>query len=65
MRPFQAALDTCLGSLFFASLSVHGLRFTVYAASIFAHLSTFFFDLGVPLDAASSAPSTQWNTPLT
>ena len=31
MRLFQAALDTCLGSPFFASLSVHGLHFTVYA----------------------------------
>ena len=30
---FQAPLDTCLGSPFFASLSVHGLHFTVYAAS--------------------------------
>ena len=30
---FQAPLDTCLGSPFFASLSVHGLPFTVYAAS--------------------------------
>ena len=35
MRLFQAPLDTCLGSPFFASLSVHGLHFTVYAASIF------------------------------
>ena len=33
MRLFQAALDTCLDSLFFASLSVHGLHFTVYAPS--------------------------------
>ena len=33
MRLFQAALDTCLGSPFFASLSVHGLHFTVYAPS--------------------------------
>ena len=33
MRPFQAALDTCLDSPFFASLSVHGLHFTVYAPS--------------------------------
>ena len=31
MRLFQAALDTCLDSPFFASLSVHGLHFTVYA----------------------------------
>ena len=30
---FQAPLDTCLGSPFFASLSVHGLHFTVYAPS--------------------------------
>ena len=29
----QAALDTCLDSPFFASLSVHGLHFTVYAPS--------------------------------
>ena len=34
MRLFQAPLDTCLGSPFFASLSVHGLHFMVYAASI-------------------------------
>ena len=34
MRLFQAALDTCLGSPFFASLSVHGLHFTVCAPSI-------------------------------
>ena len=33
MRLFQAALDTCLDSPFFASLSVHGLHFTVYAPS--------------------------------
>ena len=33
MRLFQAALDTCLGSPFFASLSIHGLHFTVYAPS--------------------------------
>ena len=33
MHPFQAALDTCLDSPFFASLSVHGLHFTVYAPS--------------------------------
>ena len=35
MRLFQAALDTCHDSPFFASLSVHGLHFTVYARSIF------------------------------
>ena len=35
MRLFQAALDTCLDSPFFASLSVHGLHFTVYAPSSF------------------------------
>ena len=29
----QAALDTCLDSPFFASLSVHGLHFAVYAFS--------------------------------
>ena len=34
MRLFQATLDTCLDSPFFASLSVHGLHFTVYAPSI-------------------------------
>ena len=33
MRLFQAALDTCLDSPFFASLSIHGLHFTVYAPS--------------------------------
>ena len=33
MRLFQAALDTCLDSPLLASLSVHGLHFTVYAAS--------------------------------
>ena len=31
MRLSQAALDTCLDSPFFASLSVHGWHFTVYA----------------------------------
>ena len=31
--PFQAPLDTCLDSPCFASLSVHGLHFTVYAPS--------------------------------
>ena len=31
MRLFQAPLDTFLGSPFFASLSVHGSQFTVYA----------------------------------
>ena len=36
MRLFQAALDTCLDSPFFASLSVHGLHFTVYAPSRFS-----------------------------
>ena len=35
MRLFQVALDTCLDSPFFASLSVHGLHFTVYAPSIY------------------------------
>ena len=34
MRLFQAALDTCLDSPFVASLSVHGLHFTVYAPSM-------------------------------
>ena len=33
MRLFQAALDTCLDSPFSASLSVHGLHFTVYTPS--------------------------------
>ena len=32
----QAPLDTCLGSPFFASLSVHGLHFTVDAPSSFS-----------------------------
>ena len=32
---FQAGLDTCLDSPFLASLSVHGLCFTVYAPSTF------------------------------
>ena len=34
MRLFQAPLNTCLGSPFFASLSIRGLHFMVYAASI-------------------------------
>ena len=49
VRLFQAALDTCLNSPFFASLSVHGLDFTVYAPSqnvcvrgLFVALSCFF-----------------------
>ena len=33
MRLLQAALDTCLDSPFSATLSVHGLHFTVYAPS--------------------------------
>ena len=33
MRLFQAALDTCLDSPFSATLSVHGLHFTVCAPS--------------------------------
>ena len=33
MRLFQAGLDTCLDSPFSATLSVHGLHFTVYAPS--------------------------------
>ena len=33
MHLFQAPLGTCLDSPFFASLSVHGLHFTVYAPS--------------------------------
>ena len=32
MRLSQAPLDSCLGSPFLASLSVHGLHFTGYAA---------------------------------
>ena len=36
MRLLQAALDTCLESPLLASLSVHGLHFTVYAPTIFA-----------------------------
>ena len=36
MRLFQAPLDTCLDSPFFASLSVHGLHFTIYAPSNFS-----------------------------
>ena len=39
MRLFQAPLDTCLGSPFFASLSVHGLHFTVYAPSRYQNQS--------------------------
>ena len=35
MRLFQAPLNSCLGSPFFANLSVHGLHFTVYAPSNF------------------------------
>ena len=42
VRLFQAALDTCLGSPFFASLSVHGLHFTVYAPSTRTHFRTLF-----------------------
>ena len=39
MRPFQAALDNCVDSPFFASLSVHGLHFPVYAPSNFKSLA--------------------------
>ena len=35
MRLFQAPLDTCLDSPLLASLSVHGLHFTVYTPSKF------------------------------
>ena len=35
MRLFQAALDTPLDSPFSATLSVHGLHFTVCAPSIY------------------------------
>ena len=42
MRLLQAPLKSCLGSPFFASLSTHGLHFTVYALSNFA--SYFFGD---------------------
>ena len=42
VRLFEAALDTCLDSPFFASLSVHGLHFTVYTPSIKA------FDWAMP-----------------
>ena len=42
MRLFQAALDTRLDSPFFASLSVHGLHFTVYASSILPSLMSFY-----------------------
>ena len=45
MRLFQAALDTCLDSPFFASLSVHGLHFTVYAPSISAAGDTLFSEV--------------------
>ena len=41
MRLSKAALDTCLDNPFFASLSVHGLHFTVYAPSIFSHYFVF------------------------
>ena len=33
MRLFQVPLNTCLANPFFASLSVHGLHYTAYAAS--------------------------------
>ena len=44
MGLFQAALDTCLDSPFFASLSVHGLHFTVYAPSKIANVAASFAD---------------------
>ena len=43
MRLFQAALDTCLDSPCFASLSVHGLHFTVYAPSNCPHIRWLVF----------------------
>ena len=47
MRLFQAPLDTCLDSPFFAGLSVHGLHFTVYAPSTFVLLAIpFTFENG-------------------
>ena len=51
MRLFQGPLDTCLDSPFFASLSVHGLHFTVYAASRFrsqGFRKQGFRKLGIP-----------------
>ena len=41
MHLFQAALDTRLDSPLLASISVHGLHFTVYAASIAAFAGQF------------------------
>ena len=41
---FQAPLDSCLGSPFFASLSVHSLHFTVYAPSMKGSLQKGRFD---------------------
>ena len=38
MRPYQTPLDACLDSPFFASLSVHGLHFTVHKASMQMHM---------------------------
>ena len=48
MRLFQAPLDTCLGSPFFASLSVHGLHFTVSAALKISLGFAFVMMLGMP-----------------
>ena len=42
MRLFQAALNTPLDSPFSASLSIHGLHFTVCAPSNFSSFSSFF-----------------------
>ena len=46
MRLFQAALGTCLDSPFFASLSVHGLHFTVYAPAPDSWIWLVFFLFG-------------------
>ena len=49
MRLFQAPLDTCLDSPFFASLSVHGLHFTVYAPSSNFQYAIFVLEFAGPL----------------
>ena len=58
MRLFQAPLDTCLGSPFFASLSVHGLHPTFFHADFREGISSPNFVEGsiLPLSKLCAEP---------
>ena len=64
MRLFQAALDTPLDSPFSATLSVHGLHFTVCAPSnldghLVEHLDVKFIMVMVPFFSSERPSSTE------